>query len=96
MTIDEAIKHCEEVAKFTRGHLVELPKLPDKEQEECIKCAEEHEQLAEWLKDYKRLLDWEKDIKGKVYRNEYCDRAGKCIDYIGWHCTGCNRAEENS
>lgn len=25
-----------------------------------------------------------------VYRNEKCNRAGKCIDYIGWHCAGCN------
>ena len=36
---------------------------------------------------------YKKDIKGKVYRNEHCDRAGKCIDYIGYHCTGCNSAD---
>lgn len=94
MTLDEAIKHCEEKAK-------ELREQPLKESMDiedvaaCEECAEEHEQLAEWLTDYKRLLEWEKDIKDKVYRNEHCDRAGKCIDYIGYHCAGCNNAKEN-
>lgn len=27
---------------------------------ECLKCANEHRQLAEWLKDYKRLLEQDK------------------------------------
>lgn len=59
MTLDEAIKHCEEKAKELRekakiykGHF-----LWERDAEYCQKCAEEHEQLAEWLKDYKRLLD---------------------------------------
>ena len=38
-----------------------------------------------------KVLD---DVNNKVYRNENCDRAGKCIDYIGWHCAGCNGAKE--
>lgn len=38
-----------------------------------------------------KILD---DVNHKVYRNESCDRAGKCIDYIGWHCSGCNGAKE--
>lgn len=33
------------------------------------------------------------DVNHKAYRNEMCDRAGKCDDYIGWHCTGCNGAK---
>lgn len=43
MTIDEAIVHAREVASRMfddRAH--------------CIKCAEEHEQLAEWLEELKR------------------------------------------
>ncbi len=51
MTIDEAIKHAEEVVedheKIKRIKAVTL--------EEC-KCAEEHRQLAGWLRDYKRFL----------------------------------------
>ena len=60
MTLDEAIKHAEEVAEtkekqikredWEKGSLTE---------ESCIACAEEHRQLAEWLKDYKRLLEQE-------------------------------------
>lgn len=41
MTLDEAIKHCEEKAK-------EL-----KNQYGCLACAEEHEQLARWLRELK-------------------------------------------
>ena len=60
MTIDEAIKHCEEVARLNRETTVlgyNSVGLQVKPKDECIKCAEEHEQLAEWLKDYKRLLE---------------------------------------
>ena len=47
MTLDEAIKHCKEVAKnlYAEG------------EDECTECANEHEQLAGWLEDYKRLLE---------------------------------------
>lgn len=39
MTLDEAIKHCEDVAEDRCG---------------CAEdCAEEHRQLAEWLKELK-------------------------------------------
>ena len=34
------------------------------------------------------------DVNHRIYRNEQCDRAGKCIDYIGYHCAGCNGAKE--
>lgn len=36
MTLDAAIQHAKEVA-VTQNN------------QDCIKCAEEHEQLAEWL-----------------------------------------------
>lgn len=41
MTLDEAIKHAEEVAEY------------DCYNEEQRVCAEEHRQLAEWLKELK-------------------------------------------
>lgn len=43
MTLDEAIKHAEEVAND-----MELC---------CKECAEEHRQLAEWLKELKQLRE---------------------------------------
>ena len=42
MTIDEAIAHAREVASRKFDDRVH-----------CLKCAEEHEQLAEWLKELK-------------------------------------------
>ena len=60
MTLDEAIKHAEEVAeeKESEAQDLEYSKLDWKhEANRCSKCAEEHRQLAEWLKDYKRLLE---------------------------------------
>ena len=56
MTLDEAIKHCEEKAKELREQPFK-EKMDIEEVAECETCAEEHEQLAEWLKDYKRLLE---------------------------------------
>ena len=64
MTLDEAIKHCEEKAEELREYsdvLSETSTTPKgKEISDCLECAEEHEQLAEWLKDYKRLLEMPK------------------------------------
>jgi len=66
MTLDEAIKHAEEVAKeqdklckryddasgYSRSHNEDIRTTDAKR---CEKCVEDHRQLAEWLKDYKRL-----------------------------------------
>lgn len=51
MTLDEAIKHAEEVAEehtkynFYGGY------------ESCDECAKEHRQLAEWLEELKQLRE---------------------------------------
>ena len=50
LSIDEAIAHAREVASRKFDDRVH-----------CISCAEEHEQLAEWLEELKALrllLDW--------------------------------------
>lgn len=58
MTLDEAIKHCEEVAiKMECESMCVEEAYQTAKQADCEKCAEEHRQLAEWLKDYKRLLE---------------------------------------
>lgn len=91
LTLDEAILHCEEKAKELRAQPFK-EKMDIEDIADCKECAEEHEQLANWLKELKTL----RDVHGKVYRNEHCDRAGKCIDYIGYHCAGCNNAKESN
>lgn len=56
MTLDEAIKHCEEVAEkndkiadaYKNGLGIDV---------DCRKCAEEHRQLASWLRELKAYKD---------------------------------------
>lgn len=63
MTIDETIAHEKEVAKKQRNdndnceYKAEYgcKGCADYYSKPCIECAEEHEQLAEWLEDYKRI-----------------------------------------
>ena len=52
MTLDEAIKHCEEKAEELREQPFK-EKMDIEEVADCEECAEEHEQLAEWLKELK-------------------------------------------
>ena len=63
MTIDEAIKHCEEVAE--RYERME-DSHDDKLKEECLQCAADHRQLAEWLTDYKELKTKYSDVQEKI------------------------------
>lgn len=56
MTLDEAIKHAEEVVvenlEKTKGRNASDPIAIN-----CFECAEEHRQLADWLKELKQLRD---------------------------------------
>lgn len=56
MTIEEAIKHAEEVMvenlEKTKGRNASDPIAIN-----CFECAEEHRQLAEWLKELKQLRE---------------------------------------
>ena len=76
MTIDEAIAHARDVAneqKRRSGICIQNDSECDKFSD-CLKCAEEHEQLAEWLEEL------------KTYREEKCNKsvylARKSIDKI--------------
>ena len=81
MTLDEAIKHAKAkakeqryYAKFERNRMM---------YQSCVKCAEEHEQLAEWLeqlKEYKQLEEQGRLIKlpckigDTIYEIHYANR----------------------
>ena len=65
MTLDEAIKHCEEVAE-EQSRLYSLCPCPCDGTKDCMslengkdlgctKCAADHRQLAEWLAELKEL-----------------------------------------
>ena len=69
MTLDEAIIHAREVAseqKRRSGACVQNDSECDKFST-CLKCAEEHDQIAEWLEDYKHIKQWKSDIM-----DEFC------------------------
>ena len=78
MTLDEAIKHCEEVAE-EQSRLYSLCPCPCDGTKNCMslkngkdmgctKCAADHRQLAEWLRELKDLRE-----ENKVLMQE-CDR----------------------
>ena len=58
MTIDEAIEHSREKAKEQRYYAnFEHNGMM---YQSCVKCAEEHEQLAEWLEELKSMKNLDK------------------------------------
>lgn len=61
LTLEDAISHTKEVAeKNYRGAKFEsIDSVDDDIKTNCIKCAEEHMQLAEWLKELKSYKDLE-------------------------------------
>ena len=74
MTIDEAIVHAREVASRKFDDRVH-----------CIRCAEEHEQLAEWLEELKayRAIGTLEECREAVDKQKemisYCDE-NDCSD----------------
>ena len=63
MTLDEAILHAREVAERNRKQYKNCPSdRTDIRYQTCEECAEEHEQLAEWLEELKFIRQWKSDV----------------------------------
>ena len=99
ISIDEAITHAREVAKRNREQWKNCPAdRRDIELQTCEQCAEEHEQLAEWLEDYKRLKElfskaFLKDCntcKQEIYQKAYIE--GRDKGFSDGHFFGYNKA----
>lgn len=80
MILDDAIKHCEEVAeqneKICDTKLkVGLPNIYY-DKDKSMKCSEEHRQLAEWLKHYKKFRECM-----SMYYNGKIDK-DKCFEML--------------
>lgn len=91
MTIDEAIKHCLEVAEQNERKAEYRPRMDYYDEIEsradCLECAADHRQLAEWLTELKELKSTDvKPIRHGQWENEYLD------DDDVWYadCTNCN------
>lgn len=69
MTLDEAIVHAREVAERNRRAMSFEPEdnIDDDIKVNCLNCATQHEQLAEWLEELKFLRQWKSDIM-----DEFC------------------------
>ena len=62
LTIDEAIKHAKEVADMNYNDAEKFDSNDSVEnymKANCMECAKEHEQLAEWLEELKSYKDAE-------------------------------------
>ena len=88
MTIDEAIKHCNEVAS---GALCEGT-VNNKA------CGEEHKQLAEWLEELKRMrakFSTKKTVEGiELDEEPKCPNCGEYLDLCAEdnYCHSCGQA----
>ena len=85
LSIDEAIAHAREVARVNRLR-VKHPAIHRNDKDEieaCILCAEEHEQLAEWLELLKWYQQGMEDIpseSGVLQKAVYSDGYNKALE----------------
>lgn len=77
MTLDEAIKHCED-----KYH--ELIFKAECGEEDCYECAREHKQLAEWLKQLQKVTNvvehWNDDSHSFI---SACNAFESILDIFG-------------
>ena len=71
LTLDEAIKHCLEVAEQNEAQAEKIGRqfigsAMDKCATNCCECAADHRQLAEWLMDYKKLRKENAELKSTL------------------------------
>lgn len=75
MSIDEAILHARQIAKNNRRKIQHSPD----EYKACKQCAEEHDQLADWLEELKAYRANE-GMSENVYKAGYKFGYKKAID----------------
>ncbi len=86
MTIDEAIEREKEKAKEQRYYAnFEHNGMMH---QSCIKCAEEHEQLAEWLEELKYMRNLDKTNFSDGYNRGIDDFLQKADEVIPYTCSG--------
>lgn len=90
MTLDEAIKHCEEAAEENIKQAKHCSIFGDKQVGlECVECAEEHRQLAEWLRELKEsriVLDILGQFLVDADLDNCCEELAITDDYCEKYC----------
>lgn len=89
MTLEEAIKHCEDIAEsceWEAGLCGETDGYECHEMHELGKCASDHRQLVEWLrelKNYRVAIDnFERRTMSQCLTRDFCDGWNACYDDI--------------
>ena len=67
MTIDEAIRHAEEVAE-NYEFISKDKETTEITKKGCAECAEEHTQLAEWLKELKEAKKFIRKVENELMK----------------------------
>ncbi|MBQ6169770.1 MAG: hypothetical protein IJK30_07435 [Ruminococcus sp.] len=83
MTLDEAIKHCFEVAESKENEAAAYNSIDNIA--ECVICAADHRQLAEWLKELKEA---KRLLKAAVEGYHFIGHITS--DYACPSCTSCS------
>lgn len=73
LTLEQAIQHCEEVAKELEEEAVKGCCDDSETMDKCIECADEHRQLAEWLRKLKAYREAEEEINRKMKSGQWSD-----------------------
>ena len=99
MTLDEAILHAREVAERNRKQYKNCPSdRTDIRHQTCEECAEEHEQLAEWLEELKsyRASIFSGDMTQTMLKEEYCKAVDDFAEKLNAKCDGMIKEKWNS
>ena len=82
MTLDEAIRHCLEQARKLQD---KADRVGDDESRQCMECAADHIQLAEWLTELKERR--EADVQPVIHA-AWIETTPN--DYYEWYkCSNC-------
>ena len=84
MTIDEAIKHWEEMAEKSELAAISFGDRDDCNMKEyCLECASDHRQLANWLRELKkyRIAHWK--LRDMDYEYDFNSMFGDNPMYYG-------------
>ena len=99
MTLDEAILHAREVAERNRKQYKNCPSdRTDIRYQTCEECAEEHEQLAEWLEELKsyRVSVFSGDMTQIMLKEEYYKAVDDFSEKLNAKCDGMIKDKWNS
>ena len=97
MTLEEAIKHYEKVAEknekqakechdnqVRKCEVIPFAEMDYTRENECLECAKEHRQLAEWLKALKEI--WDSGDCNDCLHSKNCTIRPKLGQMVRYNC----------